>query len=185
MRYATTIQLNAGVGGLPSTHLFNAASIYDPDRTGAGHQPFGRDEISALYDNYVVLGSKCIARFFSHGTGYDEQASGLCGIRLHSTIATQTSRDTLMEDPETRFTTHGLGRMPTVSSRYSARRMFHSKDIYGDDKLVASVSSNPTHDPTFQVFVAAEDSTDNNYVTAYVTIDYIVAFIRPNTLTGS
>lgn len=38
--------------------IFRAASIYDPDFSGAGHQPLGHDQWQALYRRYRVLTCK-------------------------------------------------------------------------------------------------------------------------------
>jgi hypothetical protein len=43
--------------GAPASYLFHANGLYDPDHTGAGHQPHGFDQIMALYKNYQVLSS--------------------------------------------------------------------------------------------------------------------------------
>jgi hypothetical protein len=41
--------------GLLASHQFRINSLYDPDLTGGGHQPLGRDTYSAIYDYYKVL----------------------------------------------------------------------------------------------------------------------------------
>lgn len=42
-------------GGTVQTHATNTNGIYDPNQTGAGHQPYLRDSIAALYQYYEVL----------------------------------------------------------------------------------------------------------------------------------
>lgn len=44
-------QLASSVGGL-QTYLFNLNSLYDPDRTGTGHQPLGLDQWAGFYSRY-------------------------------------------------------------------------------------------------------------------------------------
>jgi len=44
--------------GSTVTQTFRMNSIFDPDFTGVGHQPYGHDQWSPLYNTYVVLGSK-------------------------------------------------------------------------------------------------------------------------------
>jgi len=43
-------------GGI--TQVWNLNSIYDPDRTGSGHQPLGRDSFLPLYTYYRVVSAK-------------------------------------------------------------------------------------------------------------------------------
>lgn len=50
MKYAETINTNS-LGHY--TFLLN--SIYDPNFTGVGHQPYGHDTFSALYNRYRVI----------------------------------------------------------------------------------------------------------------------------------
>ena len=38
-------------------------SLFDPDQTGTGHQPYYFDQFAALYNRYTVLGSKLTAEF--------------------------------------------------------------------------------------------------------------------------
>lgn len=47
--------------GVPNNYIFNLNSLFDPNRTGTGHQPYGYDQIAALYDYYRVYAvSYCI-----------------------------------------------------------------------------------------------------------------------------
>lgn len=43
-------------GGTGVSRSWNLNSIYDPDRTGVGHQPLGHDEWSTMYTRYRVYG---------------------------------------------------------------------------------------------------------------------------------
>lgn len=53
-KYATTV--NPGFIGSPETlHQFNLNSMWDPDRTGIGRQPYGRDTYALLYSKYRVI----------------------------------------------------------------------------------------------------------------------------------
>ncbi len=57
MTYADTITVDAGAAAITS-HVYRAASIFDPDQTAAGHQPLNRDEYALFYNNYRVLTCK-------------------------------------------------------------------------------------------------------------------------------
>lgn len=54
-KYATSVQ-SSTAGGSVATYLFNLNSMWDPDRTGVGHQPYGRDTYVTLYNRYRVIG---------------------------------------------------------------------------------------------------------------------------------
>lgn len=53
-KYATSVSVAAGGGALAS-YIFNLNSMWDPDRTGTGHQPYGRDTYATLYNRYRVI----------------------------------------------------------------------------------------------------------------------------------
>ena len=55
LRYSTNLAIVTGVLGT-ATNIFNLNSLYDPDRTGVGHQPRGFDQIKTLYNRYRVYG---------------------------------------------------------------------------------------------------------------------------------
>lgn len=60
-RYRTTLRymakhgLSTGTLGLfGSEHTYRLNSLFDPDFTSTGHQPFGFDQLSVWYDKYLV-----------------------------------------------------------------------------------------------------------------------------------
>lgn len=57
LRYCDTTVLT-GTSGIKAGVVFAANGLYDPDVTNAGHQPMFFDQFAAIYDQYVVLGSK-------------------------------------------------------------------------------------------------------------------------------
>lgn len=57
LRYVDEYVMTSTAGSTV-TQTFRMNSIFDPDFTGVGHQPYGHDQWSPLYTTYVVLGSK-------------------------------------------------------------------------------------------------------------------------------
>lgn len=56
--YSETKSYTVGTSGVFGTsNVFNLNSQYDPDQTGVGHQPYGRDQLAGLYGRYKV--KKC------------------------------------------------------------------------------------------------------------------------------
>lgn len=64
LSYHEVIQSNPGA--LTGGYLYNLNSLYDPNRTGTGHQPMGYDQLVALYNRYRV-----------HGCAYELTVSNL------------------------------------------------------------------------------------------------------------
>jgi hypothetical protein len=59
--YHTSMNLSSLAGF--SEYLFNLNSVFDPDRTGVGHQPGGFDQWAAFYGKYRVWSCKSIVTF--------------------------------------------------------------------------------------------------------------------------
>lgn len=53
MRYSDVYALVTGVAAV-TEQVFRANSIFDPDRTGVGHQPLGHDQLLPMYERYIV-----------------------------------------------------------------------------------------------------------------------------------
>ena len=57
LRYDQDGYISVGtLGVLGTQQSFNLNSLYDPDRTGTGHQPYGFDALSVAYTRYKVWG---------------------------------------------------------------------------------------------------------------------------------
>lgn len=64
-KYAEKIALDVGTSGALASYWFASNNMYDPNITGAGHQPSNFDTMTSLFNNYIVVGSrisvKCIS----------------------------------------------------------------------------------------------------------------------------
>lgn len=73
LRYADSHVYSVGTGGfLGDQQMWILNSCYDIDETGTGHQPYGYDQLSAIYNRYKVLGIKIKL------TITDPSADGIC-----------------------------------------------------------------------------------------------------------
>ena len=64
LKYSDIISPPSSITGLSHNWQFNINSIFDPDRTGTGHQPLGHDQLALLYYRYRVFGVSWRATFF-------------------------------------------------------------------------------------------------------------------------
>jgi hypothetical protein len=70
--YTSYGSLTTGTAGIcGSEYSFRLNSIYDPDETSTGRQPYGHDQLQLLYTQYFV--DKCRVRI----TAYDPSADGV------------------------------------------------------------------------------------------------------------
>lgn len=56
LRYSALVRASA-TSGVPTAYTFRLNSLYDPDLTATGTQPYGFDQLATFYNNYVVTGS--------------------------------------------------------------------------------------------------------------------------------
>lgn len=57
VNYVTPMQLSDSSLGF-ANYFFRAASIFDPDLSGVGHQPLGHDQLETMYQRYRVLSAR-------------------------------------------------------------------------------------------------------------------------------
>jgi hypothetical protein len=99
LRYGQAFTLTAGAAGVFGTEqVFRLNSLYDPDLTGTGHQPYGFDTLATLYFHYKVHAVTVSLRFS------DPSADGIiCGANFQNpgvtTTVTGVSPDVVMERP--------------------------------------------------------------------------------------
>ncbi len=62
-----------------SEYVFRLNSLYDPDLTGTGHQPYGFDQFAALYSRYKVDRVHIDVLFTTPGGSYDMAC--MCSIQ--------------------------------------------------------------------------------------------------------
>lgn len=107
LRYSQILQ-PAGIAVYE--YLFNLNSLYDPDRTGAGHQPLGFDQLTPLYGRYRVFKVR-----------YD--ISWIPGSNTGILIAAPTNR------------TGGIGSTETALETYSAKHSAIANNYSGPARV--------------------------------------------------
>lgn len=141
LKYTDEFTLTPGAAGSVATYLFNLNSLYDPNRTGTGHQPYGFDQLAAWYQRYRVY--KCSWRIQASPGGI-----GWITVVPQNHAGVTTDRNLVNEFPRavsrsvTAYTGLGQGlkghiyipKLPAVKS-YAYR---------SDDAYQALVSASPT-----------------------------------------
>lgn len=173
--------------GLLARNVYRLNSLFDPDQTGIGHQPFGFDQWANLYDVYTVLGAKITVTFSNRTTG---TVPTLCGIII--------DRDTTLSDTDCHSyieKTRGQGwtTLPintntqrTLTSYYSTKKTFGITDVMDDHQFSAGFAASPANGAFASVVVQASDlSATTGTVDCLVRIEYVVALTSPKDLSQS
>lgn len=190
MRYVDGVYMNP-TAGTPQTFFFSANSIFDPNRTGTGHQPIGRDQWFNFYNHYCVVGSKITVNF-TYGGATTQSCPAICAVYLTDDITlTATSPDMLIEQGKSRWKYLPVAAnsfaTKTVYNTYSPKKFFNIKDIKDNvTRLGALQTVSPSEEAFFCLYIGQIDtSLDCPNVMATVTIEYSVMFSEPKELAQS
>ena len=163
-------------------YVFNLNSLFDPNRTGVGHQPYGFDQLANLYNRYRVIACRYIVN------GYSGSVPVRYGtIVSNETPVTITSMSELAENPraQTRVqvpggnTTQirGTAYIPSVVGRNKAQYM-------ADDRFQAQTTASPAELALLSIY--GQTLTDvNTDVLVTVTLEYTVEFFDVSPLDQS
>lgn len=148
MRYSTQVTLSGDVAG-SFGHIFDANGLYDPDRTGFGHQPRGFDEMMALYSKYVVTDAKVLCRFrnasnariipFIIVTDNQTLGSGVTDALEHSGCVSGTRRLARTSTPDE----SGIANQMALRHHVNVPKWKGVKDLLADTSLQGSNVTNP------------------------------------------
>jgi len=178
MKYADTIQFNS-INGY--NFAFNLNSTFDPNRTGVGHQPYGRDTLSALYNRYRVIGCSYTIQCFNSSN------TVVLGAMPANEILFFGNTDEMLENPRCKWQTQSAGGGVKVlrGNVYLPSLVGRSKDQYmADDRYQAQFDASPSELAVLNIAVQGINGSD---VTAdcVVTLNYLVEWFDVKHLTQS
>jgi len=182
--YSDSFTLNPASASV-ANHVFTANGLFDPNITGAGHQPRGFDQIMTMFDHYVVIGSKMVARF----SNPNNSQAIFGGIVLRDSQDITTNVRDWEENGYVRTvmvsSSNGTGGSTLTYACNPSKFLGRSKPL-SDSQLKGSVISNPTEQAYFHVGSWPIDAaSDLSVLACNITIEYIVAFIEPKNPTIS
>jgi len=137
-KYAATLVTN-GVG----QYILNMNSLFDPDRSGIGHQSYAYDVLSTLYNRYRVTNCKWRIQ---NPTGATGSAIILATIPNNDASLAFADTGVMLENPRCKYIIQNPGApvtslrgsmsLPTLTGRTKAQYM-------ADDRYQADVTSSP------------------------------------------
>lgn len=184
LQYQDVVQLAASAGS-PAVWQFRMNSLFDPDYSGTGHQPQWYDQLSAVYSNYKVLGSKITCVFIPNNindTELNDKGPYICGITTvaGTTSFSAASYPALLEDGNS---VHGIivdkqggSNKVTLSNTFSPMRDL-GLDPNSTDLRVPT-GSNPSTNAAVYANVWALDMTEaaSQDVVVKVQIEFVCEF---------
>jgi len=169
LKYATSV-----ITDFNGQFCINLNSLYDPEQTGVGHQPYGYDQLATLYNRYRVIGA-------SWSVVCMKQTSAICLSALPANESTPaiTSGAQMRENPRAKFVyqnpgsplkiVKGYTSIPSLIGRTKAQYM-------ADDRFQADVNSNPQEFARLNILVNGPTDTPLNGEPLQITVEYTAEF---------
>lgn len=169
-----------------------ANSPFDPEYNAGGGQPMGYDQWAALYDQYVVLGSKITAYIsYKEQVAIDNPPMAV-GIYLSDDAAIPyVDWQGLVEAKK------GTFRMMTpmqshpvkVMSRYSAKKYFNVTNVKDNvPRIGAPINKDPDDEAVYIIWgntTGTHDATGSTALNVNIIVDYCILFSEPKDIPRS
>ncbi len=183
MKYTQNILLSVGVAGLTGAEqVFRLNSLFDPDLSGVGHQPYGFDQVAAFYKHYRVEKATIEVTVYNATTNR---------MFLFWTVANPDNTKVLTE-----ISPDFIGEMPNADyvicspdsgqAQTNIRRTFDMAEMAGltseqyrtktDLDYSANVGGSPTRPIVIRFATASGDLTDPQSIKIYIKITYRTRF---------
>lgn len=185
LRYFSNFTVNPGAAGTAGVHVFSANGAYDPDITGAGHQPRGFDNIATMYKTYQVIKSSISVWYSSRNSN---TYGCICGVALKDYAGAETDAMEYLEYGKQHNAMLPFGQgAPAVNITLNFDQRYSSGDlsIGQDDTLEGTVSANPAKQFYYHCFVEPIQSVDEASIDCYAIVDYYCVFNEPAPVTAS
>jgi len=177
MKYAETLtQVGPALGGL-TQFTFNLNSIQDPNRTGIGHQPYGHDTMSSLYNRYRVIKCNYVISGVVTGSSGDQYGI-IAALPANEVAAVSGGVPEVQENPRCKFVTQApnSGSKVLKGSVYIPSLVGRTKAQYmADDRYQATYGTSPNELAILNIFTGLTSGV-NEQVTAKlnVVLEYVV-----------
>lgn len=181
-KYATSVNTVAGSG----LYYINLNSMYDPDRSGIGHQPYGRDTFASLYNQYRVIGCKYTVEVSSNSATI--LVGTYVGNEPFTYVAVGGDFNELKENPRARFITqcpggqikkiHGYANCASILGRTRAQYM-------ADEQTAAQVNNNPSENCVLTIATATTAGVPQTGASVMLMLEYICEWFDPTSLVPS
>lgn len=152
------------------TQICRLNGLQDPNQTGIGHQPYGFDQLAAIYNRYRVIATSYVINAYNGtnpirvGCLPTNDASAVSGI------------SELCENPRAKFILQypqgntkilkGKVYLPSLAGRSKSQYM-------ADDRYQSDISTNPVE--SLSLYITGATMTDANVdITLTITMEYTV-----------
>lgn len=191
LRYAETFSFTTGAAGVLGTEqLMLLNSLFDPNSTGTGHQPYGFDQIKTFYAKYQV--TSCFVTILANTIGSSAEVCVATSIMLPNAFQSLTSlsvdRATELPNVSTKtLSSSGNNRAIRMEYQFNMAKLLGiSGAMYrDDDKYQALVSASPALSPSLGVAIGSYSGTAAEAASIQIIMDFKCRFFERFTMSQS
>ncbi len=182
MRYTELVRITSTAGAV-GKYLFSANGLYDPNITGAGHQPYGFDQWFTLYKTATVMKSRIDIEVGSV-SATAPMLAGVVVAESDPTVVTGTVTPVGLVESD-------RGTSAVVISTTPARHLQSTFDLtvfwpdHDPNDVYNTGSSNPTRTYVYCIYQVPIDFTSTVILDYAVTITYDCILEQPLTIATS
>lgn len=178
MKYSETFTLNLANS---YTQVMNLNSLFDPNSTGVGHQPYGFDQLAGIYNRYRVISTSYVVNAYN-GSNAIRYAVLPC-----NQLPPINNVSEVCENSRAKFRVQLPGGSTTVikGKAYLPALMGRTKAQYmADDRFQAQVTAGPAE--LALLYITSQTLTDGTVDTQLsVTMEFTVEWFDPNPIDQS
>ncbi len=182
LRYVEEFSLDVGMG-LNEHITYSANDLFDPNVTGTGHQPMGRDQLFVIYEHAVVMGSKAAITWLPEGVSNTIPAVIIAFKNRTSNTLTTKALSTVLEQRNRRgyqigglLNAEGMTSFNQTFINFSPRKDLGIKDPIDESGLYNTSTAGPTIPYFFEVYALSIAGNDPGKINFIITIDYLCKF---------
>jgi len=141
------------------------------------------DEYGAIYDHYVVLGSKITIQF-SNTASTDEIM--VCIIVNDDTSIAPASANAAMENSDVVGTlvSNNNQRVYTLTKTFSAKKIYGGESV-NNPNMIGTITANPSEQSYFDVHVQSCKAATTTSIRFLATIEYFAEWFETRDQAGS
>lgn len=181
-KYFDTFTISSSSGAI-GTHQFILNGLYDPDFSGAGHQPMYFDQYMSIYNHYTVIGAIVRATFVPIEGNTIPMNVALW--QNDDTTITPTSIDNMQEQSKARAYILGSGgdTSRTLTLKWSAKKTFGPP--MANTLLRGNLSNNPTEQSVAVLAVQSSNLSTTGSCSVQVSIEFVTVYSELRDIQGS
>lgn len=180
--YENGLSINPALASI-GLYRFNLSGLFDPNFTGAGHQPRGFDQYMTLYEQYCVYGAKYRVGISST----DATVRAVCGVTINdsnSNLNLSTDQYQFVENGNTQWQLLGNAASGADIAEFSGYvdiakvHGLNKNDLLKENSYKGTNAANPTEGVYLDIWVGPQDgAADVGTYPLLVEIQYYTWFL--------